>query len=83
MYINGTFLDSKITAPYIFNAEPFAGQRVTLKIVQYSSMVSMFGATDEFPRKTELSTNRINDSSLTFGLDEIVFCQSKKEDIKI
>lgn len=72
VYINDNLLQDKITGPYIYNFDSnLWGTKISLKIVQRSSMASMFGDSDNFPRKRELSHKRLNDNFIRFGFDKI------------
>ena len=73
VYINGILIDEKIVAPYLYDVSRFKGERVDLKIVQYSSMAPMFGDSDKFVRTSILFSKRNLDNSLLFGMDAIYF----------
>ena len=73
VYINDELVGERIASPYIYDVNEFSGQRVSLKIVQYSSMASMFGDSDKFPRRGGLVSEKLQDDSLLFGFDNAYF----------
>ena len=73
VYINDELVGEGIASPYIYDVNKFSGQNVNLKIVQYSSMASMFGDSDKFSRRGGLVSKKIQDDELLFGFDNIYF----------
>ncbi len=74
LYFEGELSGEKITTPYIFNVEKeLWGKEIELKIVQFSSIGSIFGDVDYWDKNAKRSQWRGTPSSgeTHFGFDEI------------
>ncbi|MBR5308689.1 MAG: hypothetical protein IKU43_07945 [Clostridia bacterium] len=76
VYINGRLIDSKCFKPFIYSlCDEFRGTKVTLRIVQYSSIGPIFGDDEYYGKNSEaiLWKNAPCITKTEFGFDSIEF----------